>query len=908
LEAVKNSLPASGMKLVLTVCMLVCIPFTLWATHNRAGEITYIYLGNLTFEFTITTYTDPTSPADRNELILYYGDGNFDTVARTSITSLTASIQENKYVYTHQYAAQGSYTIYMQDPNRVDGINNIEGSVNVPFYLETVLLMPDALLYGNNSSVQLTNRPIDYANVGEIFTHNPGAYDPDGDALRFSLIVPRQAPGINVPGYKYPDEYTDCADMFTIDSLTGDVVWETPCVPGIFVIAILIEEFRDGILVGSVSRDMQIEVLDNPNHAPFIDEIADTCVYAGEDLVKLITATDSDLGQKLTLTASGGPFSVDISPATFLSTPDDNAVNGTFQWHTECEHVRKEFYQVIFKVEDDYKIGMVSQPLTFQRSWIIYVVAPPPLNLTAEPQGNKIHLQWDSLYACYNSDNFIGFTVWRKTGCDTSVFDMCQRGLEGTGYTFLDSVYVNHSFTDFDVVHGQVYSYRVLAEFAEHSEIVPTFYYNRVSSNPSNGACAELKRDLPIINHVSVNTTDATNGAVYLQWYNPDAEELDTLQNPGPYQYVIKRYDGFEVGEGETEIAVFDYPFFTSITDTSLVDTLLNTLETPHTYTIDFITGEGLLGTSAPASSIFLTAAPADNKVQLTWDFNVPWTNFKYEIHKEVPVGSGNFDSLTTVTSASFTDSSLANGTEQCYLVKGFGVYTAASLPADTLINFSQIACEVPVDNEPPCPPVLSVTNICDTDDPSFDPADLRNDLAWTNPNLSCADDVIGYYIYYAPTQSATFSFLDSVQGPENIQYTHKNLESLAGCYAVVAVDSFYNESVMSNKVCVDNCSDYILPNVFTPNGDGANDLYTPILPYRFIDRVEMQIFNRWGSLVFETTDPMLNWDGTDMHSGKDLEEGTYYYVCVVYEITVSGVKKVEEPLKGYIHLIRADK
>lgn len=888
--------------------MLVCIPFTLWATHNRAGEITYIYLGNLTFEFTITTYTDPTSPADRNELILYYGDGNFDTVARTSITSLTASIQENKYVYTHQYAAQGSYTIYMQDPNRVDGINNIEGSVNVPFYLETVLLMPDALLYGNNSSVQLTNRPIDYANVGEIFTHNPGAYDPDGDALRFSLIVPRQAPGINVPGYKYPDEYTDCADMFTIDSLTGDVVWETPCVPGIFVIAILIEEFRDGILVGSVSRDMQIEVLDNPNHAPFIDEIADTCVYAGEDLVKLITATDSDLGQKLTLTASGGPFSVDISPATFLSTPDDNAVNGTFQWHTECEHVRKEFYQVIFKVEDDYKIGMVSQPLTFQRSWIIYVVAPPPLNLTAEPQGNKIHLQWDSLYACYNSDNFIGFTVWRKTGCDTSVFDMCQRGLEGTGYTFLDSVYVNHSFTDFDVVHGQVYSYRVLAEFAEHSEIVPTFYYNRVSSNPSNGACAELKRDLPIINHVSVNTTDATNGAVYIQWYNPDAEELDTLQNPGPYQYVIKRYDGFEVGEGETEIAVFDYPFFTSITDTSLVDTLLNTLETPHTYAIDFITGEGLLGTSAPASSIFLTAAPADNKVQLTWDFNVPWTNFKYEIYKEVPVGSGNFDSLTTVTSAAYTDSSLANGTEQCYLVKGFGVYTAASLPADTLINFSQIACEVPVDNEPPCPPVLSVTNICDTDDPSFDPADLRNDLAWTNPNLSCADDVIGYYIYYAPTQSATFSFLDSVQGAENIQYTHKNLESLAGCYAVVAVDSFYNESVMSNKVCVDNCSDYILPNVFTPNGDGANDLYTPILPYRFIDRVEMQIFNRWGSLVFETTDPMLNWDGTDMHSGKDLEEGTYYYVCVVYEITVNGVKKVEEPLKGYIHLIRADK
>lgn len=109
-----------------------------------------------------------------------------------------------------------------------------------------------------------------------------------------------------------------------------------------------------------------------------------------------------------------------------------------------------------------------------------------------------------------------------KTACDTSEFDICQRGLEGTDYELLDSVYVNHSYTDFDVVHGQIYSYRILAEFAENSDIVPTFYYNRVSSNPSNGACAELKRDLPIINHVSVNTTDVENGSMYLQWYNPD--------------------------------------------------------------------------------------------------------------------------------------------------------------------------------------------------------------------------------------------------------------------------------------------------------------------------------------------------------------------------------------------------
>ncbi|HET8964320.1 MAG TPA: hypothetical protein VFM99_10495, partial [Chitinophagales bacterium] len=200
LVALKNNIQHSARKIFLTIFTIVFIPLSLWATHNRAGEITYLYQGDLTFEFTITTYTDPNSPADRNELILYYGDGDFDTVIRTSILVLTSSIQQNKYVHLHQYSADGNYTIYMQDPNRVDGINNIEGSVNVPFYLETIITMPYELFYGNNSSVQLTNYPIDYANVGEVFTHNPGAYDPDGDALRFSLIVPRQAPGINVPG------------------------------------------------------------------------------------------------------------------------------------------------------------------------------------------------------------------------------------------------------------------------------------------------------------------------------------------------------------------------------------------------------------------------------------------------------------------------------------------------------------------------------------------------------------------------------------------------------------------------------------------------------------------------------------------------------------------------------------
>ena len=109
---------------------------------------------------------------------------------------------------------------------------------------------------------------------------------------------------------------------------------------------------------------------------------------------------------------------------------------------------------------------------------------------------------------------------------------------------------------------------------------------------------------------------------------------------------------------------------------------------------------------------------------------------------------------------------------------------------------------------------------------------------------------MVKYYIYYASQEGQTLVLLDTNEPADDTTYTHDNLSSIAGCYAVVAVDSFNNESLLSNVVCVDNCSDYNLPNAFTPNGDGFNDLFTPILPYRFIDHVDMKIFDRWGSLV----------------------------------------------------------
>jgi gliding motility-associated-like protein len=232
-------------------------------------------------------------------------------------------------------------------------------------------------------------------------------------------------------------------------------------------------------------------------------------------------------------------------------------------------------------------------------------------------------------------------------------------------------------------------------------------------------------------------------------------------------------------------------------------------------------------------------------------------------------------------------------------------MYSSDGVP-DTLINLSEIQCERPVDTIPPCAPILTVGNICEEgSQTSFSLEDLQNELEWTNPNSSCADDVVTYTVYYTETEGTAFEVLEIINDPNDTAYTHDNLLSLAGCYAITATDSFGNVSELSNIVCVDNCPFFELPNVFTPNGDGSNEFFTPFLPVRFVDRIDIKIFDRWGALVYQTTDPEIRWDGNHQNSGKKLAEGVYYYVCDVFEIRVDGILPLEKPLEGYIQLIR---
>lgn len=98
------------------------------------------------------------------------------------------------------------------------------------------------------------------------------------------------------------------------------------------------------------------------------------------------------------------------------------------------------------------------------------------------------------------------------------------------------------------------------------------------------------------------------------------------------------------------------------------------------------------------------------------------------------------------------------------------------------------------------------------------------------------------------------------------------------------------------NVIVIADCGEMYVPNAFTPNNDGAND----VLYVRGIclESLTFMVFNRWGEKVFETTDQRVGWDGS--YKGEDLNTGVF-----VYRLEGKTYDGVGFSLKGNVTLIR---
>lgn len=854
------------MKRIGFLILFSIIMIQVFATHNRAGEITYRQISDLTFEITIITYTatGPGWTADRPELEIQWGDNTTSVLPRVEKIDLPDDYRRNKYIGTHTYPGPGVYVIVVEDPNRNLGVNNIPNSVNTIFSISTTMLIDPTL--GVNNTPILTQPPVDKAAVGQVFVHNPGAYDPDGDSLSYKLTICRAENGEPIEGYTLPA----ASNSLSVDEITGDLVWDTPVYAGVYNIAMLIEEWRDGIKIGQIIRDMQIEVF-NTNNKPPVINATDICIEADSLLKFTVTATDPN-DETILLSVHGAPFEIPGSSASLNQTVSEPGfAEAEFTWQTECDYVRKQSYNLNIKAEDNNSIVN----LVDIKSISISIVGPKVENAIVSATTNVISLSWDVNYCT----NVIGYNIYRRITPSGYEPDFCEVGVpENLGYTKIAFVegYFNTSYNDYSASQGQEYCYLITAVFPDEAE-----------GYASDEVCAVLIRGIPTITNVSVNSTDDNNGEIYIAWSKPT--EIDVGEAPGPYQYVLYRSEGY-FGENLIEIATIN-----NIDDTSFVDTNIDTRNLPWSYKVEFYNNqpgnEFLIGTPHIASSVYIDFKQMENALKLKLNKNTPWVNSEYTIYRYSDALLA-FDSIGTTNTESYIDKGLINGRDYCYFVRSTGAYSVDGI-IKPIINFSQENCEEAIDTTPPCTPSVSVSSTCDS---------VYFEIAW-NYKDTCYNDVKEYRLYYSPYIDGEHKLIHTANANSNSHVFYPEL-GMAGCFYMTAVDSFNNESSMSVRTCLDDCTYYDLPNVFTPNNDGMHDLFQPFFPYYFVEKINIQIFNRWGQLMFETEDPDINWDGRNYKNGKIVSDGVYFYICDVYEQRLTGIEV--RHLHGFIHVFNS--
>lgn len=946
------------------------------ASHLRAGQITIVRNSCTSREvvITITVYTNTLSEVKFGEDgILDFGDGTNMVVPRVenSDPKLGPNIGIATFTVRHLYAGAGSYLVSYVEPNRNGGVLNMSDSFFTTFYLETLF---DLAVLGCNNSPQLRIPPIDQACAGVAFFHNPGAFDinPVGapDSLSYEIVVPFRDRGTPVNGYVSPEILSEEGEgggtpTFTINRVDGTMVWNAPTRPGEYNVAFNVVEWRNtgGVWkrIGFVRRDMQIIVNgDCENKRPILETPADTCVVAGSNIHKTIRGEDqvSDGNPpdpiKIQAFSQIFEFPLSKSPATRTPVLRDGDVDFQpspssieFDWNTTCDHVRGQPYDVVFKISDD-RPGEAPSLVTF-KTWKIKVVAPAPVLSTAVAQipQRYVKLDWTS-YDCSSIANVnTKMQIWRRVDDTSYMPGVCDTGMpQSLGFTLIATVPLTDiQYTDTNngagLERGVKYCYRLVAVFPDRGAESPVS--NEVCIDPIDIAA-------PLITRVTVDKTGENDGEITVRWIPP----LNPQFPLADYQYQLQRTQG----SGFLNISPkLDMPG----SALSFVDNGLNTFSTQYSYRVMlYVDGNpNPVDSSAIASSVWLSLTTSNKIVNLSWRATVPWSNqiqgepFKHLVYIREGEGATTLDDFSDSVevdvminglkyrSSEFNGLELDSTKTYCYAVVTKGSYgndEAKVVAEEPLRNASQINCAIPTVVDPPCAPIISAFG-----DPCKDYFTLYSCsstvfstvVRWSMPK-SCDNRVIRYEVYrYSNSDVKPRDEDEPIAIVTDTFAVIDDLSSLAYCYRVKAIDRSGNGSALSEIVCNDNCPNYELPNVFTPNGDKCNDYFsaygvnidtpdTPVgdceipndLKYeqkcaRFVDRVDFKVFNRWGKEVYDyigqrgnENSIYINWDGRDK-SGKELATGIYFYSAdVTFTSTAAGGKTVKT-FKGWVHLVR---
>lgn len=303
-----NSIHSKSLKLLSVFFSLILALYSekSLATHAAGADFTYKSLGGLKYELTLTFYRDCGGVAEPNTVDFNYRTltGSYTSVRTVTATKDLTSGQEITSPCTSAVTKcnGGSYTGIRQWKYKAEVTlpgaatdwvfsyslccrNCAITTINTPctngvsnLYVEATLNNIDG---PQNNSPTFSNVPIAFVYIGQNFNYNHGVLDEDGDSLVYSLITPRFNATTNVTWVAPHNTSTPILSStpFNVNALTGDLNF-TPSQSEVGIMTVLVREYRNKKLIGSVIRDMQVYTSISTNSLPTASGINGTNNYS----------------------------------------------------------------------------------------------------------------------------------------------------------------------------------------------------------------------------------------------------------------------------------------------------------------------------------------------------------------------------------------------------------------------------------------------------------------------------------------------------------------------------------------------------------------------------------------------------------------------------------------------------
>jgi len=359
------------MKKLLPVLLVMFFLFNrAEATHMMGGQITVQHVSGMDYHVKYTAYRDtvgiPIAPQATLTFIDSVSNATFTVVIPydTNVVSLIPGVQE--YVYQSQvtFPSLGSWYVFYEECCRNYAILNMSspGGESHHFYSRVEI-------DSSNSTPVFLNPPIVVAQINVPFYYNPLPFDADGDSIAWTLDVPLSMNGTPVAGYTLPA--SDSLVPFNMDPLTGEVTF-LPNTLGNFQVSVRVKEYRAGVQIGEITRDMQLIVVPSGNRPAVVTVNANQAPFNGKSYTlapgasfsMTLEVADQD-GSTLLIEGAGEPFSLASNPATMSVTGIAGSSQAVVQWNPTASHARTQPYILGIRVSENFGSYIFQSDVTF---------------------------------------------------------------------------------------------------------------------------------------------------------------------------------------------------------------------------------------------------------------------------------------------------------------------------------------------------------------------------------------------------------------------------------------------------------------------------------------------------------------------------------------------------------------